>query len=152
MTLNTTKDALRVLLADDDEDDRLFFIDALNATEIPTEIATVSDGEELMEYLNHPGQKLPHILFLDLNMPRKSGIECLRLIRSQPVFRDMAIAIYSTSSAESDIDTTLLLGANIYIRKPSDFTTLKRIVGEVLSINWQYHTSQLNRDNFLMVI
>lgn len=152
MSVDRTKDLLRILLADDDEDDRMFFTDALKATEIPTDVVTVADGLELMSYLSTHEKQLPHVLFLDLNMPRKGGMECLREIRSESKFKEVAIAIYSTSGSESDIDTSFMLGANIYIKKPSDFTSLKKVIGEVVSINWQYHISQLNRENFLMVI
>jgi DNA-binding NarL/FixJ family response regulator len=64
----------------------------------------------------------------------------------------MAIAIYSTSSSEKDIEETFIQGANVYIKKPSDFNTLKKILEDVITINWQYHTSGLNRDNFMFCL
>lgn len=144
------KEYIHILLADDDEDDRLFFIDAFNELKISTKVGTFNDGVELMNYLNDPESVLPNILFLDLNMPKKNGIECLHEIKSNSRFDDIAIAIYSTSSSEEDIEETFVLGANIYIKKPSDFTSLKKILSDVVSINWQYHTSGLNKDNFLL--
>lgn len=144
------KEYIHILLADDDEDDRLFFTDAFNELKISTKVGTFNDGVELMNYLNNPESVLPNILFLDLNMPKKNGIECLHEIKSNSRFDDIAIAIYSTSSSEEDIEETFVLGANIYIKKPSDFTSLKKILSDVVSINWQYHTSGLNKDNFLL--
>jgi len=144
------KEYIHILLADDDEDDRLFFTDAFNELKISTKVGTFNDGVELMQYLNDPESVLPNILFLDLNMPKKNGIECLREIKSNSRFDAIAIAIYSTSSSEEDIEETFVLGANIYIKKPSDFTSLKKILSDVVSINWQYHTSGLNKDNFLL--
>lgn len=144
------KEYIHILLADDDEDDRLFFTDAFNELKISTKVGTFNDGVELMNYLNDPESVLPNILFLDLNMPKKNGIECLHEIKSNSRFDDIAIAIYSTSSSEEDIEETLVLGANIYIKKPSDFSSLKKILSDVVSINWQYHTSGLNKDNFLL--
>ncbi len=144
------KEYIHILLADDDEDDRLFFTDAFNELKISTKVNTFNDGVELMNYLNDPESVLPNILFLDLNMPKKNGIECLHEIKSNPRFDDIAIAIYSTSSSEEDIEETFVLGANIYIKKPSDFASLKKILSDVVSINWQYHTSGLNKDNFLL--
>ena len=108
------------------------------------------DGLELMEYLEKPDIVLPHILFLDLNMPRKGGMECLLEIKSNPRFNDVAIAIYSTSASDEDIEETFVKGANVYIKKPSDFEALKKVLLKVISINWQYHTSGLNRDAFLL--
>jgi len=145
-------ESIFVLLADDDEDDRLFFSDAFDELKMKTVVKTVNDGEELMNYLNAAENRLPHVLFLDINMPRKNGLECLKEIRSNQELRDLSIAMYSTSSSEKDIEETFIQGANIYINKPSDFGELKRVLTEVLSINWQYHTSGLNRDNFLLRI
>lgn len=142
--------ALNILLADDDEDDRLFFKDAFEEIKIQTEVAFVCDGFQLMEHLVNPDTKLPDILFLDLNMPKKTGQECLIEIKKNSQLKDLIIAIYSTSSSEEDIEETFILGANIYIKKPSDFNSLKKIINEVITLNWQYHTSGLNRDNFLL--
>jgi len=103
-----------------------------------------------MNYLNHPEAVLPNVLFLDLNMPRKNGIECLSEIKMDDKFNDIAIAIFSTSSSEEHIEETFVLGANIYIKKPSDFSTLKKVLSDVVTINWQYYTSGLNKDNFLL--
>lgn len=147
-----TEEKLYILLADDDEDDRLFFKDALAETRLKTQVHTVNDGAYLMEYLAQPGIRLPDIIFLDLNMPRKGGIECLKEIRRDPRLKDICIAIYSTSSSEADIEDTFVMGANVYIRKPGDFNELKGVLEEVISINWQYQTSGLNRENFLLTL
>ena len=141
---------IHVLLADDDEDDRLFFKEAFEEIKIQTIVNTVIDGVELIKYLLMPNVILPHVLFLDLNMPRKSGLECLREIKSDNRLKDIAVAIYSTSASDEDIEETFVKGANVYIKKPSEFSTLKKILIEVITINWQYQTSSLNRDNFLL--
>ena len=145
-----TTDFIYITLADDDEDDRLFFTDAFSELKINTKVNTFNDGVELMNYLNNSESVLPNILFLDLNMPRKNGVECLLEIKQNERFNDIAIAIYSTSSSEEHIEETFVNGANIYIKKPSDFNTLKKILSEVVTLNWQYHTSGLNKDNFLL--
>ena len=147
-----TNKPLQILLADDDEDDRLFFKEALEDIKIKTVVTTVNDGIELMEYLNQLDAILPDVVFLDLNMPRKNGIQCLEEIRKNPALRELTIAIYSTSGAERDIEETFVKGANVYIKKPNDFTTLKKVVEEAMRINWQYHTSGLNKDSFILSI
>lgn len=139
-----------ITLADDDEDDRLFFTDAFEELKINTRVNTVNNGRELLNYLNRPETVLPHIIFLDLNMPILNGIECLKEIKQNKKFDDIAIAIYSTSSSDQDVEDTFVLGANIYIKKPSNFNDLKKILSEVVVINWQYHTNGLNKDNFLL--
>jgi len=146
------KQPIYILLADDDEDDRDFFRDALDELKINTVTTFVNDGSQLMQYLEQPDVVLPHIIFLDLNMPLMSGMECLKEIRSNEKLRHLSVAIYSTSASDEHIEETFVKGANVYIRKPNDFTTLKKVLQEVISVNWQYHTSALNKDNFLFSI
>jgi CheY-like chemotaxis protein len=143
-------DSTLITLADDDEDDRLFFTDAFEELKINTIVNTVNNGKELLNYLNNPETILPNIIFLDLNMPILNGIDCLREIKSNDRFKDIAIAIYSTSSSDQDVEDTFVLGANIYIKKPSNFDQLKKILSDVVIVNWQYHTNGLNKDNFLL--
>ncbi len=143
-------DSILITLADDDEDDRLFFTDAFEELKINTIVNTVNNGRELLNFLNHPETVLPNIIFLDLNMPILNGIECLKEIKRDDKFKDIAIAIYSTSSSDQDVENTFVLGANIYIKKPSNFNDLKKILSDVVIINWQYHTNDLNKENFLL--
>jgi CheY-like chemotaxis protein len=143
---------LNIVLAEDDEDDRFFFKEAIDKVKVKTILTMVNDGVELMDYLNSPENARPHIVFLDLNMPRKGGIECLEEIRANKEYNDLTVAIYSTSASDNDIEETFVKGANIYIRKPNDFKILQKVISEVLSINWQYHTSGLNKDHFVLSI
>lgn len=143
-------DYIYIILADDDKDDRLFFTDAFSELKINTKVDTFNDGVELMNYLNKEGALLPNVLFLDLNMPKKTGIECLNEIKANSKMSEIAVVIYSTSASEEDIEKTFVLGANIYIKKPDSFKKLKQVLSEVVSINWQYHTNGLNKDNFLL--
>ncbi|TRW27333.1 response regulator [Flavobacterium zepuense] len=141
---------LHIMLADDDEDDRLFFKEAFEEVKIKYDITTFNDGEQLMEYLNVDGNPLPDIVFLDLNMPRKSGMECLKEIRNSERLKRISVAIYSTSSSEQDIEDTFVAGANVYIKKPNDFNMLKKVLSDVVHINWQYIVDGLNKDSFIL--
>ena len=143
---------LNIALADDDEDDRLLFKDAIEEIKIKTKLSLFTNGKELMDYLMLPNIILPEVIFLDLNMPVKNGMECLKEIRNNSKLRDLSVAIYSTSSSEKDIEETFISGANIYINKPNSFGNLKSAIEKVLQLNWQYQTSALNRDNFLLRI
>lgn len=145
-------DALNILLADDDEDDRVFFKEAFQEIKVKTRVSTVNDGLQLMNHLNNPDIPLPNVVFLDLNMPVKSGLECLDEIRKNPLLSNLAIAIYSTSSSEENIEEAFVKGANIYIKKPNDFSALKVILEQVINMNWQYHTSGLKKETFLLNI
>ena len=144
------QDSILITLADDDEDDRLFFKDAFEELKFNTIVNTVNNGRELLNFLNNPETILPNIVFLDLNMPILNGIECLKEIKLNDKFKDIVIAIYSTSSSDQDVEDTFVLGANIYIKKPSHFDNLKKILSNIITINWQYHTSDLNKENFLL--
>ena len=141
---------IKIMLADDDEDDVLFFKDAFAEIKIKTEVVVAKDGEELMAYLQKEDTALPTLLFLDLNMPRKNGMQCLQEIKQIERLKDIAIAIYSTSASEEDIEETFVKGANVYIKKPSDFGVLKKMLQQVISLNLQYLQSGLNRENFLL--
>lgn len=144
------KDFMLITLADDDEDDRLLFTDAFDELKINTVVNTFNNGKLLMDYLMEPENILPHIIFLDLNMPIMNGIECLKEIKKNERLKNIAIAIYSTSSANDDVEETFVLGANVYIKKPDDFKKLKNVLNEVITVNWQYYTSGLNKENFLL--
>lgn len=143
---------LNIALADDDEDDRLIFSEVIEELDMKTKLSLFKDGQELMDYLCLPNVLLPSLIFLDLNMPVKNGMQCLREIRQNSSLKDLAIAIYSTSSSEKDIEETFVNGANIYINKPTNFNNLRDVIEKVLQLNWQYQTSNLNRDTFLFRI
>lgn len=143
---------MHVLLADDDQDDRLFFSDAFSDLALKIKLKMVNDGEELMKYLKTPDITLPSVVFLDLNMPRKNGIDCLKEIRNNDTLKNLSVAIYSTSSNPEDVHNAFVLGANIYIKKPNNFDTLKKVLHKVVTINWQYHICDLNRETFLLTI
>jgi CheY-like chemotaxis protein len=142
-------DTLKIVLADDDKEDRLLFKEAIDEIGINTDLSLFKDGQELMDFLNSTEGTLPHVVFLDLNMPVKNGMECLEEIRNNDALNSLSVAIYSTSSSEKDIENTFLKGANIYINKPNTFSDLKGVIKKVLQLNWQYQTSNLNKDNFL---
>jgi CheY-like chemotaxis protein len=114
---NSDLTPLRLLLADDDKDDCMFFRKALYDLPMPLVLATVHDGEKLLEYLNHHINDLPDVLVLDLNMPRKNGAECLIDIKANESFSKIPVIICSTSLHESGADELYNHGAHYYIRK-----------------------------------
>jgi CheY-like chemotaxis protein len=130
MVLNITN----ILLADDDEDDLFMFEEALKEIGAPTSLITASDGEQLMDALNELNGNLPDVLFLDLNMPRKNGFQCLLEIRQNKKFSALRTIIFSTSYEEEVIESLYRNGADHYIRKPTEFNELKMIIERVLRI------------------
>ncbi|RKS19189.1 response regulator receiver domain-containing protein [Flavobacterium endophyticum] len=140
--------AMTIFLVDDDQDDQQLFEEVVKEIKASNKLLMFKNAVELMEHLNQENIVLPHIIFLDLNMPFVSGSECLKEIRSNPRFMDVSVAIYSTSSLEKDIEETFINGANIYITKPNDYAALKKTIRNVLNINWHYHKSGLDRKTF----
>ncbi len=143
---------LRILLADDDEADRLLFKEALTELNLNTVVDTVKNGVQLMEWLRLNAVCLPQLLFLDLNMPLKSGLECLKEIRSCDKIKDVFIAIYSTSDNERDQEDTFRNGANVYITKPADFNKLKLALQKTVQTAYRSREQSVSREEYLLKI
>ena len=126
---------LSVLLADDDIDDRMLFSDAVSELNINVDLQIVNDGTELMNYLLTSAVILPEVVFLDLNMPRKNGFECLDEIKKHPVLKEIFIIIYSTTESQKEIDDVFHQQANLFIKKPNSFTELKKALSQLLTID-----------------
>ena len=147
-----SNEPLLILLADDDEADRLLFKEAISELKIKTVVHSVNDGVDLMEALALENQPLPQLLFLDLNMPRKDGMECLKEIRANDKYNDISIAIFSTSGADDDMEETFLNGANVYIHKPNDFGSLKKLLERAVQVTYIYQEPPFSKENFLMKV
>jgi CheY-like chemotaxis protein len=120
-----------ILLADDDEEDRMLACDALAESRLSNNITCVTDGEDLMDYLQHRGKYAPPaeaprpgLILLDLNMPKKDGREALREIKSDPDLRQISVVVLTTSKAEEDIYSSYDSGASSFISKPVTFEGL----------------------------
>ncbi|MGM9508770.1 response regulator [Larkinella sp. GY13] len=117
-----------ILIADDDADDRLLIEQAFRECNLTSELHFVEDGEELMNFLYqrepYASALRPSLILLDLNMPRKNGIQALREIKANEQFRQIPVVVLTTSTAEEDILRTYDLGVSSYISKPFDFSTL----------------------------
>jgi CheY-like chemotaxis protein len=124
---------LVLLLADDDEDDCLFFKQALQSLSITSLLITVRDGEQLMHLLTTSTAALPSVLFLDLNMPRKSGFECLAEIKRNPHLNRIPVIVLSTFFDELVTNRLFQIGALECLQKPTDFNQLKELIRQVLS-------------------
>jgi CheY-like chemotaxis protein len=144
--------SIQILLADDDESDRMLFTDAFEELKLNTKIDMVHDGVALLEYLDKKKNNLPQFLFLDLNMPLKDGKECLDEIRNTLKLNEIIIAIFSTSASEKDIEDTFVLGANVYIQKPGDYTVLKECLNRVVSHGGVYKDPPFQLKNFILRI
>ena len=124
---------LNVLLADDDIDDCLFFKEALTEFPISTQLTTVHNGEQLMQLLTQETIQLPDVLFLDLNMPRKNGFECLSEIKFIKKLEPLPVIMYSTSYEQEVVNLLYKNGAQHFIRKPSDFLQFKKLIQQTIT-------------------
>jgi DNA-binding NarL/FixJ family response regulator len=124
---------LHVVLADDDPDDRELFATALKEVDEDTHLITVEDGESLFSQLKT--MQPPDIIFLDLNMPRKNGRECLAELHIDKRYDGVAVIIYSTSMSPQEMEDAWALGAACLIRKPDSYTALKEVIQKVLQID-----------------
>jgi CheY-like chemotaxis protein len=138
----TTGKSMVILMADDDADDRLLAKDALSECPLQGEIRFVENGEDLLDYLQHRGKYIggtnaptPHLILLDLNMPRKDGREALSEIKAHPGLRKIPVVVLTTSTAETDIAKVYDLGANSFISKPAAFDSLVGVM-RALSHYW----------------
>lgn len=135
-------ETVRILVADDDEDDRMLIADAFEESLLKNPVDFVKDGEELMQYLRQEGPyadmegwTLPGIILLDLNMPKKDGRTALKEIREDPALKNIPIVVLTTSKSEEDILKTYNLGVNSFITKPVTFDGLVDVV-KVLGKYW----------------
>lgn len=144
---------LSILLADDDTDDCLFFKEAVEELVMDTQLITLDDGEQLMEHLNSKINELPDVLFLDLNMPRKNGFECLSEIKGNQRLKLLPVIIFSTSLEQEVVNQLYENGAQYFIRKPPDFSQFKKIIHQTfITLIIPQIISQPNRENFVLTV
>lgn len=130
-----------IFIVDDDQEDREMFSEALSCVNQNAMLVEISSGVKLLQALESEDAPLPDIIFLDLNMPKISGIDCLKKIKSSDSrFKDLKIVILSTYSNADDIQEAYNQGANRYYVKPTLFDNLKDIISGVLDANWKMNS------------
>lgn len=133
--MDILKKPVTILIADDDPDDRMLALEALNEGQLSNNLYFVEDGEELVDYLKRRGQysdpassPRPGLILVDLNMPRKDGREAIREIKEDAALRQIPVVVLTTSKAEEDIFRTYNVGVNSYITKPATFDGLVEVM------------------------
>lgn len=123
---------VEILLVEDNEPDIDLTKEALKEFKVANNLHVTRDGVEAMEFLNKEGKykniPTPDLILLDLNMPRKNGIEVLQEIKEDPKLRRIPVVILTTSEAEEDIVKSYELHANCYITKPIDLNQFFKVV------------------------
>jgi CheY-like chemotaxis protein len=133
-----TAPSFSVLHVEDDANDVLLVQRAFRKSSAPATLNAVSDGDKAIAYLsgveefaNREKFPLPHLVLLDLKMPRKSGLEVLAWIRGQPALRRLVVVVFTSSKHDQDINKAYELGANSYLVKPVGFDALFETVKSV---------------------
>lgn len=139
-----------ILSAEDDSDFTLIFEEALNELDIDSKLTVAKNGEELMDTLEETVPPSPSVIFLDLNMPKKDGIECLSEIRSSSKLKNIPVVIFSTSTNPKNIEKTYELGANFYLCKPNKFENLKQAILKILSLSPNIFATPPNRNEYFL--
>ncbi len=146
------KEFLNVIVADNDENTLIFFKNILKELKISIKVQCFNNGKSLMEYLKNDDAVVPEIVFIKYKIPGKDSMECLDEFHSDIKFSNMVMVIYSEPIPESEIEDIFVKGAHVFMKKPESFETLKKVLTEVITINWQYYTSGLNKENFILKV
>lgn len=121
----------KVMIIDDDEDDRFFLKSALRKIFAIADCIEAKTGQEAFELLSKASE-LPSYIFLDINMPCMNGRDCLKKLKSDERFKNISVIMYSTSFTERTIKEFRELGASNHIQKPSDLKKLPEQILEVI--------------------
>jgi len=143
--------SLSIVLADDDNDDCFLFNEVIEEIPLTIDLTIVHDGVELMGLLLNAPEDYPHVLFLDLNMPKKKGFECLTDIHSNSKFSKLPVVIYSTSFDPEIANRLYHKSAYYYIRKPSSFSKLKKVIHQALSKIAQNKPTKPPLEEFVLI-
>ena len=120
-------------MVDDDSDDQMLFIDAIKEIDPAIQCHVANNGLQAMLSL-HTNSPAPGIIFIDLNMPKMNGYECLAEIKKEKHFENIPIVIYSTSKIESEKERTIQMGAKHFLTKPPDFSLLIKELSRILNL------------------
>lgn len=121
-----------ILIVDDDYEDIELFKEVLGEIDSGIECITASDGIEALEVLG--GLKTyPDYIFLDMNMPRLNGKQCLAKLKENQSLNHICVIIYTTSKLDSDMKETKALGASYFLTKPTRFEDIKAVVSHILT-------------------
>jgi CheY-like chemotaxis protein len=123
-------------IIDDDADDQELFMEAVSEVDDSIQCISASDCEDALDLLKNGKIALPDVIFLDLNMPRLNGKQCLSELKKQANLKHIPVIIYSTSSEKRDMEETARLGAAHFLTKPNKFEELCQALSFVISKDW----------------
>lgn len=138
---------LHIFIADDDQDDIEFFEIALKEISDNIKITKAKNGQELLEFIQYV---IPDMIFLDINMPCMNGLDCLSELRRLSHLSQVPIIMYSTGTKPEHVDKSYTLGANLYIRKPTHYASIKEELSRVLAMSLRELIPQPAREKYVV--
>lgn len=138
-----------MLLADDDADEFYLFNEAIEHSGLDVRLSHVDSAGDLFSTLEK--EQLPDLLFLDINMPYKDGLECLTEIKADGKLHKMPVIIYSTSKNRKSISSAYDNGADYFLVKPNNFDDMVKALTHVFAIDWQHYMRGSQQDFVLIV-
>jgi two-component system response regulator len=134
-----------IFLVDDDANDEELARIALEGTSVPHELVVARDGVHALDWLLSPtpaadagSQPLPHLVLLDLKLPRVSGLEVLQQLRDDPRTRLVPVVVFTSSTEDRDLEEAYNRGANAYVRKPVDYREYRALIVDLAAF-WLRH-------------
>jgi len=146
--MKTRVTVTNVVFVDDDADEFYLFNEAIEQAELAVKMRRAKDGNDLIKYLHE--NELPDVIFMDLNMPYKDGVETLTELKSNGNFKEIPVIIFSTSRNANQINTCFDKGANMYVVKPETFDEISHMVKKVFAIDWKNSHQQAPQESFVL--
>ncbi len=140
---------MKILLVDDDQDDRHAFAEAIEKLKLPiTKLTCARDSGELFAYLE--GDPDIHLVLLDINMPVKDGKQCLKQLKNDERYKHIHVIIYTVSISEADVHESFESGAHYYVVKPYAQANFHTTLRKVFNINWKEPQPNPAKENFVI--
>jgi PleD family two-component response regulator len=139
----------KVILVDDDQDDCLLFEDAMHDIGMVSKLEVANHGEELFQILSSPYKYSPDIIFLDLNMPKMNGYECISKLRNSVELSKIPIVVFTTINQVEMIDWAYFNGADLFVLKPNSYVRLKETIRYVVNIDFHEESFRDNKQHFI---
>ncbi|MCW3162423.1 response regulator [Chryseobacterium oryctis] len=143
------KEFLNIAIVDDNDKNLTSFKNNLSKIKIGTRIQIFENINDILNCINEEEYVVPEIVFINYDVFEE---KILFEIKTNGRFKNLSTAIYSDRMSESEIEDFFIKGGNIFVKIKDDETEFKKALSEVIAINWQYHTSGLNKDNFILKI
>jgi len=147
-----TKDYLNIILVEEDEGKRIFFENIFSDSKIALKTNSFHKIKCVMDLLDEEDILIPEMFWINKDIIVKDDFDFFSVIQSHMKFNDTVIVIYSENFKNDEEEDFLVKGINVIMKLPDNYTDMKKKVSEIIAINWQYHTSGFNKNNFIMKV